>query len=372
MKYLFILGRNPELSIEEIKSHFEHSNLIKDLWFAKNGMIADFEKDLPEKIIASLGGTIAIGEVLASGSLAEIKKQIEKNEIYFGARSNFSYAVWNFSDENFYDSVSSCIKERFKSEGLKSSRKNPNGVLTLQSGEKINIPASLVEAEYFVFSSRGENFFGRIIEKTNYNEIEERDMNKPMRRQKLAISPRLAKILINLSGVRENQTLVDPFCGIGVILQEALIQKIKVLGIDKDADAIEGTRQNLKWGKFTERDFTLVQSDSSKIQIKNSNVLVTEPELGSVLTRSPNEKIAKEILSRYENLAIKVLNNLKNKISGRIVLTAPYIKMMGQKRKGCDIRKILATTKLKLISGFPIAEFRDRQIVGREIFVLEK
>jgi hypothetical protein len=37
-------------------------------------------------------------------------------------------------------------------------------------------------------------------------------MQKPIRREELAISPRLAKILINLSGAKKNNLLLDPFC----------------------------------------------------------------------------------------------------------------------------------------------------------------
>ena len=41
------------------------------------------------------------------------------------------------------------------------------------------------------------------------------------------------------------------------------------------------------------------------------------------------------------------------------------------KRLGCNSEKILRVTGLKLVPGFPIEEFRENQIVGRQIFVLE-
>ena len=64
--------------------------------------------------------------------------------------------------------------------------------------------------------------------------VKNRDMNKPVRREALAISPRLSKILINLSEAKPHDKLLDPFCGIGGILAEALIKRINVHGIDKD------------------------------------------------------------------------------------------------------------------------------------------
>ena len=54
---------------------------------------------------------------------------------------------------------------------------------------------------------------------------------------------RLAKILINLSEVKDEEILLDPFCGIGVILEEALLQNINVIGIDKDKKAVDRCKE---------------------------------------------------------------------------------------------------------------------------------
>ncbi len=372
MEYLFILGRNPKLSIAEIADYFENSNPVIEFSVKKNGMLAEFEKKIPANTINNLGGTIAIGEILASGNIDEIKKHLQKIEIYFGSKNNFNYAVWNFSDEPFYNKILEYLKERFKSEKFKSSKKNLSGRLKLQEGGEISIPNSLTEEEYFVHKKNERIFFGRIIEKANYKEIEERDIKKPVRREELAISPRLAKIMINLSQVNEGQTLVDPFCGIGGILQEALLRKIKVIGIDSDSDAISGAKENLAWANFQKKDFVLINSNSSKLSIINSNVLVSEPDLGETLKYPPAKNKAREIINNYEDLMVKVLKNLENKISGRIVFTAPYIKLITGERSGCNVQKIISQTRLKLHKNFPIAEFREGQVVGRQIFVLEK
>ena len=200
---------------------------------------------------------------------------------------------------------------------------------------------------------------------------EKRDMNKPVRRESLSISPRLAKILINLSLIKKGETLVDPFCGIGVILQESLIQNLKVIGIDKDREAIKGANQNLSWAKFNKENYRLISNDSSSVNIDKANAIATEPDLGDILKKIPTKEKAQEIQEGFENLMIKVINNLKNKISGRIVFTAPDIRI-GKKRISCNIERILERTKLRLVEGFPIKEFRQGQIVGREIFVLER
>jgi tRNA G10 N-methylase Trm11 len=220
-----------------------------------------------------------------------------------------------------------------------------------------------------------EYFFGKITQFCDYEQIEKRDMEKPVRRQELAISPRLAKIMINLSEIKKGETLLDPFCGIGVILEEALLQGIKTIGIDKDKEAVSGAMKNMQWCGFKKENYTFINGNSEKIFPGKCNVIVTEPSLGDILKKIPTPKEAQDSLRDFESLIIKVLNNMKNNVSGKIVFTSPFIRTH-RGRVSCDAEFILGKTGLKMskIKGvdFPIEEFRENQIVGREIFVLEK
>ncbi len=67
----------------------------------------------------------------------------------------------------------------------------------------------------------------------------------------------------------------------------------------------------------------------------------------------------------------KVILNMKGKIGGKIVFTSPFIRTI-KGRAGAHIENILSGTEYKLKTGFPIPDFRHNQVVGREIFVLEK
>jgi len=350
MKYFFILGRNPKLSLTEIISYFNRiNNPVKSYSENKNSVLIDVEKDISENIIEKLGGTIAIGMVIASGSIENIFDNLKDENLYSGTKNKFNYIIWNFADSNDVFELSVYLKKIFKLDKLKSTEKRFSGNLKLQSGEIIPMPSSnLIEEEYFLFYSQldKKNYFGKILKKCDYKKIEERDMNKPVRRQELSISPRLAKIMINLSQVSENEKILDTFCGIGTILQEALLQE----------------------------NYNLILGDSKRINLNyDINVLVSEPSLGDILKKYPSKNESQEIFRKFENLMINVLNNFKKKIKGRIVFTAPFILVNRRKeeRVSCNINNILNKTKLKLLEGFPIAEFRDGQIVGREIFVLE-
>jgi len=355
MKYLFILGRNPELSIEEILSYLEKEDIkvIKEEQIGNSLMIE--VKDKLRPIIKNLGGTIAIGEVIGN----------YKNENpYMGTKNKINYCIWNFSQNNSYNKISQSLKQIFRKEKLKAIEKPLTGKLELQDGKIIKISHGILNEEYFVTN----NEFGRIIEKTDSKALELRDMDKPERRQELAISPRLCKIIINLSKVRKNQILLDCFCGVGSILTEALLQGIRVIGVDNDEEAIEDAKKNLDWLNL--KGYTLIKNDSRKIKIHHANVIVAEPNLGEILRRSPNPEKANRILINYERLMRETLKNLKSHIDSKIVFTGPYIKLFSKKRIGCNIDNLLENTNLKLIKRFQ--EFRKDHIIGREIFVLDK
>ncbi len=361
MKYLFILGRNIPLSLLEVKSFLKKTgNNILEEKLIKNGLLLDLSDTLDAGSVDLLGGTIGIGLVLCN------IKDVDKKEIYFGTKNNFNYALWDFSQHT--QLVSEYLKRRFRNEELRAVEKQFGGIMKTQDKEIIRKPTStLIHEEYFAF----EDMFGRVVQKCNYKELEKRDMEKPVRREELSISPRLAKIMINLSGIKEDEILLDCFCGVGVIMMESLNLGIKATGIDRDIDAIEGARANLSWMNALSSNYKLIVGDSSKIKISPVNAMVSEPDFGDVLRKNPDKKEAEKIIRKFENLMISVLNNLKMSILGKIVFTSPLIDT-GRERVGCDYSRICLKTGLKIEDGFPIWDFREGQIVGREIIVMKK
>lgn len=60
-----------------------------------------------------------------------------------------------------------------------------------------------------------------------------------------SLHPKYARALVNLSRVRADETLLDPFCGTGAILAEAALVGIDPIGSDISERMIEGARKNL-------------------------------------------------------------------------------------------------------------------------------
>lgn len=369
MKHLFVLGRNINLSVAELFSYFEkEGNKVMGYKILKNSILIDLKNKIEGRIVDNFGGVFCIGEIILEEDKKNIFNSLEKIELYSGKKNKLNYAIWDFS-ESFQD-LEEYLKKRFRAEKLKATLKHMTGKIDLQEGEDFGIPSSkLIDEEFFIFDYMGKVLFGRINEKFDSDSIEKRDMGKPVRRESLAISPRLSKILINLSKVKKGETLLDPFCGIGGIVSEALLKEVKVIGIDKDKNAVLGAKQNLSWFKFNKNDYEILCGDSGTFEISGAQAIATEPDLGETLKKIPQRKEATSTLQKFEDLMIKVIRNFKSKVSGRVVFTSPYIRI-GKKRVKCNIENILEKTGYKLIHEIP--EYRESQVVGRVIYVIEK
>ena len=215
VRVFFILGRNPELSKAEIFEFLKTRNRThKEIFFEGNLLIIEVNEG--EKFnIQEFGGTMWLGEITFEGTDEGFQKYLNQNEII--PEEKFSYATIGNQDEQI-------LKEKFKKERKKAIIKHGRNQIQFQDGTKHKLPKSDFLMVYH--KHRGTIYFGTATQSYSNTEVKNRDMNKPIRRESLAISPRLSKILINLSGAKPHDLMLDPFCGIGGILQEALLKRI--------------------------------------------------------------------------------------------------------------------------------------------------
>jgi tRNA G10 N-methylase Trm11 len=166
-------------------------------------------------------------------------------------------------------------------------------------------------------------------------EFQKRDIYKPNQRKIFAIPPRLAKMMVNLSACTPGKTLLDPFCGVGTILQEAMLAKAKVVGMDVNGWCVQAATENLDWltkeYNLRDVDFRVVQGDvnrlTQKIGQETVDCIVSEPDLGPALRQVPTGPYAQKIIQKLEPLfygfAGEAFQVLRKK--GRLVLVTPYI-----------------------------------------------
>jgi tRNA (guanine10-N2)-dimethyltransferase len=77
--------------------------------------------------------------------------------------------------------------------------------------------------------------------------------------------PRMARALVNISLVREGEPFLDPFCGTGGIVLEAVLAGARGIGCDIERIMAAGSRRNVPAGDFLVADTTALPFGDSCI-----------------------------------------------------------------------------------------------------------
>ncbi len=125
-----------------------------------------------------------------------------------------------------------------------------------------------------------------------------------------ACSSKFAKTLVNLSSIKKNNELLDPFCGTGGILIEAEFMGIKSFGSDLNRIMINRSRINLEHYKLNPK---LIVEDALQIKGKYS-AIVTELPFGK--TTKIDFKVPKLFKLFLENI-------YKHNIADTVVVGLP-------------------------------------------------
>lgn len=126
-----------------------------------------------------------------------------------------------------------------------------------------------------VFSS-GLAFVGIKKHLQNSGTMLKRSANKPFKRS-LAVTPHVARVLVNLSRAREGSILLDPFAGTGSILIEAWSMGIRGIGVDIDWKLVRGMMLNLEHFKTNS---ILLLGDSQTITYREVDHVATDLPYG--------------------------------------------------------------------------------------------
>jgi len=147
----------------------------------------------------------------------------------------------------------------------------------------------------------------------------------------ISLHPKIARILVNLSEIRKNETLFDPFCGTGGILIEAGLIGAKLIGSDIEKKMVEGCKKTLDfYGLKNYRLFCCDVGDIKK-RINFVDAVVTDLPYGKSTT-TKGEEIKKLYERAFENIS-KVLIDKRKAVIGlsnkdRISLGEKYLSFL--------------------------------------------
>ena len=141
------------------------------------------------------------------------------------------------------------------------------------------------------------------------------------------IMPKLARVLVNLSAVKAEDILLDPFCGTGGILIEAGIVGATPIGMDIQAKMVRGASQNLL---FYHLKGHLITADATGIPLRANSVdaVVTDLPYGrvSLISGGINAKSRALFMERlYEEAMGEIYRVLKRGRKAVIVFNSPTL-----------------------------------------------
>lgn len=376
-KKIAVLGRQPLISVAELEAQFGEN--VRIIARSKTSpWLAEFEtsKDID---IRRLGGILKIAEPI---ELKEFLASLPREgKITLGV-SDFSKGATAFGAQ----------KEALKLKKLlvkhgRSVRVVPNQTAVLSSA--VSLHNHLFQENKVELLKLGEKLY-KVSQASNPESYARRDQKRPARDAKVGmLPPKLAQILINLCGeLPKGARVLDPFCGTGVVLQEALLMGCRAYGTDVNERMVEYSERNLKW--FTEQfancspqPFQISLGDATDYEWEQPiNAVACETYLGPPMSNPPAEIKLKEVKQLCGGIIRGFLKNLAEQIkSGTpVVIAVPawlrpdgtYTRLFGEKLVDEMDNLRYNVSSFKNLGQNDLLYHREGQVVAREIIVLRK
>lgn len=396
MKYYFILGNNPALSLAELVSVLKPT---AQTLLAPDFLLLELSQEIdPPKLINRLGGVIKIGQIKEELNLTEFKSQalstcfklaLDKKKQVTSGKFNFGFSNYSLN-LNVENNLGLELKNEFKKKEISSrlvtSREKKLSSVVITQNKLIRKGIEIV----FAISDKSV-LIGETLAVQPFKSLSYRDYSRPARDDKSGmLPPKLAQIMLNLAEIGANDDIIfDPFCGSGTVITEAMLMNYNCLiASDKSPKAIGDTRQNIEWikDKYEIKDVRvkfLVKSslDLSKF-VKSESVaaIVTEPYLGPQRGQLDFGLVIAELESLYSRSIEEFYKVLKP--GARVVMVWPMF--YGSRLISPSIYKFKSINlipqdlilnpflKKHINSRGNIVYGRQGQKVFREIVILEK
>jgi len=429
---VLIPGKNWKLSLAELILFLEARRAtFKVRGFSREFFVIQTDEKTSPFDAANLGGNIKIGalgktiptelfvkafvekEREARNQITEeVASSIVPSEILEKASSKYLFGVSVYCSadplrplaSSIQRFIGSSIKGELADRGVKSefmgfprSREQPQ----LTHVEVLKKKLVENKAEVLLCIDKVQSWLGNTSGVHDPFEFQKRDVGKPNQRTIFAIPPRLARIMVNLSGCTPRKVFIDPFCGVGTILQEALLSGAQVIGVDANNWCVEAATENLEWLRkeyeLKDREFRVLRGNALGLKsIVGSNIdcIATEPDLGPALKNTPTTSYAQKIVDKLAPLYFGFLKEAYEILrkDGRLVLVTPCLRTRSGKPVTMHIEKKAEEVGFKMIYPFGnnevfesydrvkeemritrrFIDMSERHKTGREIHVFQK
>jgi tRNA G10 N-methylase Trm11 len=397
---LFFLGRQPQLGLAEIESLYGADTIS-----LLNASIGASILDAGNIDFARLGGSIKLTSVIDVIHQADwrttekiLLKQIPKlamsldeGKIQFGL-SVHGVAV-NLKDIQV---TALRLKKAIRAKTDQSVRVIPNQSPTLSTAQVIhNHLTGPRGMEIVLVQDKDKIYITRTVAEQDIEAYTKRDQARPKRDARVGmLPPKLAQIIVNLAtsdtDPRMGSAILDPFCGTGVILQEATLMGFDICGSDIEPRMIEYTDKNLLWLQGLSgnpivhsddgRYFNLEVGDATTHTWKHAiNIVACEGYLGQPFNTFPAEEKLRDVMQTCNQIAKGFLKNIAEQIESgtRLCVALPaWHKPNGRfyHLKLLDSLEELGYNRVSFahVRDEELLYYRPDQVVARELLVITR
>ena len=385
--FVAILGRLPKLSIAELEAMFGKSHVR-----AVSRDIATIDTD--NLSIDALGGSLKCGKIIhtlpADGrpTLEQASHWITRTYVHqllaVGGKITLGISGYGFSTSpRQLQKIGLSLKSSMKRHGA-SLRLIPNTSTALSTATSHNNKLGLSPKKRELFIIKTDDGAILIAESNgaqNITAYARRDRNRPRRDAFVGmLPPKLAQIMVNVAvGNATKATILDPFCGTGTVLQEALLKGYDVCGSDLSQKMIDYTTENIAWlqnkYRITGTVHSLTQADAMTHQWPEGQQLdavICETYLGQPFSAPPSPKKLHEVTGNCNHIITNFLRNIHGQLTPGTTLCIAVPAWRDANRK---LTHLPLVQNLKAL-GYalqqpPLIYSRSDQVVVREILLLK-
>lgn len=390
MQSLLILGRQPALGMAELESVYGAKSVS---WFSNQAAVVDKEPDLVD--FKRLGGSTKLAKILTILPATNWKK-IEKylldqsphhaqflpeGKMHLGLSA---YGVQVSTGQ--LEATGLKLKKAIRNASGKSVRLVPNKELTLGSAQIIHHHLTGANGWELVLISNGEQtILAQTVDEQDIESYTLRDRGRPKRDARVGmLPPKLAQIIINLATTGQHQTVLDPFCGTGVVLIEAALMGHNVYGTDIEQRMIDYSQRNLEWLNQTfnlsPTEATLEPGDATHHTWQSAPVtaVACEAYLGRPLAKIPDSETLNSIRHTCDQIIGGFLRNIAQQVpSGtRLCVAVPAWNTQSGFRHLKTLDSIADLgynfVRFEHVRSDELLYYRPDQVVARELLVLER
>ncbi len=248
MRYLFELSKEHKtLPADEILSCMSAEKINYQILVSNEDILlieSNSDIEIINHLTNRLSFTFFINEFIFSSdnSIVDIKEVASKNPLYKTGSVAIKY-------KNRSNNINSQPIVKTLAEIYTKNRK-----VVLENPD-IEVRGLITDSKLYV---------GSKISEIDRSQFEDRKVQHRPFFSPISLHPKVARALVNLTSVKRNQVLLDPFCGTGGILLEAGLMGIKVIGSDVEEKMIEGCKKTLDFYKI--KNNKLFCSDIGELQ----------------------------------------------------------------------------------------------------------